>query len=140
MFSEIVTLNQIDNITKRIIPLINKGKHIITLSGDLGAGKTTFIKHLLKNFDINQDEITSPTFNLLNIYTNQTYQIWHYDLYRLNSAEEIFNLNFDEALAQKLVIIEWPEIIKQYLPSKHIAIKIEILNQDQRQYIIQILN
>ena len=100
MFSEIVTLNQIDNITKRIIPLINKGKHIITLSGDLGAGKTTFIKHLLKNFDINQDEITSPTFNLLNIYTNQTYQIWHYDLYRLNSAEEIFNLNFDEALAQ----------------------------------------
>lgn len=130
--------NQLDKVTIKSLSLIKDDNYnLITLSGDLGAGKTTFVKSLLKYFDILEDEVTSPTFNILNIYANQEFQIWHYDLYRLNSAEEIFNLNFEEALEQKLVLIEWPEIIAGYLPEKRLDIKIDIFNEDNRQYVIE---
>ena len=125
------------NLTK-ILSAIGAGHNVITLSGDLGAGKTTLAKYLLKNFDINQEEVTSPTFNILNIYDSKDFQIWHYDLYRLKSSEEVFNLNYEEALEQKLVLIEWPEIIKKYLPRKRIDITIKILDNSEREYNFKI--
>ena len=138
MFNRVIKLDALDSVSANILPLINDNYNLVTLSGDLGAGKTTLVKSLLKNFDIVEDEVTSPTFNILNIYTNSEFQIWHYDLYRLNSAEELFNLNFEEALEQKLVLIEWPEIIAEYLPKIRLHIKIEILNPDDRKYIIEL--
>ena len=132
-----ISLDNISQVTTHVTTMINQGHNIITLSGDLGAGKTTFVKHLLEHFNIPQTDVTSPTFNLLNIYnTPSKEQIWHYDLYRLQSSEEIINLDFEDALTQKLTIIEWPEIITNYLPKHKININIETISKNNRNYII----
>ena len=70
-----------------------KGNEIIALYGDLGAGKTSFTKGLSKALNVNPDEVHSPTFTLLNEY-NGKYKIYHFDMYRINSFEELYSIGF----------------------------------------------
>ena len=90
---------------------------IVFLYGEMGVGKTTFIKYLInsiqKDNNFTQTEITSPTFNLLNEYKINKIRIDHYDLFRLKSAEELKNLGLFEDSLSKITLIEWPEIIKE---------------------------
>lgn len=100
----------------------------LCFSGNLGAGKTTIIKYLLKNLGVDE-EVTSPTFNLVSYYFAQNdKKIWHYDLYRLKYEEEVIDLAIEDALAD-LVIIEWPEKASSFLPKKRIEIKITTLGE-----------
>ena len=90
---------------------------IIFLYGEMGVGKTTFIKYLIntlqKDNKLNQTEITSPTFNLLNEYQIDKVRIEHYDLFRLKSAQELKNLGLFEDSLNTITLIEWPQIIKE---------------------------
>ena len=87
--------------------------------GDLGVGKTTFIKYLInylqKKFQENTTEVSSPTFNILNEYKINNINIHHYDLYRLKDIREIDNLGIYEELKNNITLIEWPEIISKNL-------------------------
>jgi tRNA threonylcarbamoyladenosine biosynthesis protein TsaE len=124
-------LEQLKKVSSEIYQLISSQKiNIITIRADLGAGKTSLVKSLLENYSCNKNEVTSPTFNLLNIYqlANKE-EIWHFDLYRLKSADEFFELDFDQAIEKKLLIIEWPELIMKYLPKN--KLDIEISSQDE---------
>lgn len=106
---------------------------IICLKGDLGAGKTFFARYLIKHFLKSDIEVTSPTFQLLQNYD----KVDHYDLYRLNSPDEIYELGIDDSLnGSRIVIIEWPEIIRHLLPQNTIDIEI-LIDGNDRQYIIQ---
>lgn len=135
MLQILANLKEIDQVSKKIMELLTKYQlNFITLSGDLGSGKTALIKDLLQNFNIAKTEVTSPTFNLLNIYNIANNQfIWHYDLYRLKSTDEIFDLDFEESLEQYLTLIEWPDIINNYLPKNRIDIRIKI-SKERRVY------
>ena len=90
---------------------------IIFLDGEIGVGKTTFIKYLINGFQnknkLKLTEVTSPTFNLLNEYQINQIKINHYDLFRLKSVEEIKNLGLFENNTNLITLIEWPQIIKK---------------------------
>ena len=89
----------------------------VFLYGEIGVGKTTFIRYLINEFQkINEleiTEVTSPTFNLLNEYQINEFKINHYDLFRLKSAEEIKNLDLFEDNKNTITLIEWPQMIKE---------------------------
>ncbi|MDB9751118.1 tRNA (adenosine(37)-N6)-threonylcarbamoyltransferase complex ATPase subunit type 1 TsaE [Candidatus Pelagibacter ubique] len=90
--------------------------------GEIGVGKTTFIRHLINNLQqlnkINLTEVTSPTFNLVNEYDVGNFIIHHYDLYRLTDYSEIKNIGLFENREQVVTLIEWPEKIKETIDSK----------------------
>ena len=92
-----------------------KGGEIIFLYGEMGVGKTTFVKYLINQFQIKQKlqttEVTSPTFNLLNEYETDNYVIKHYDLFRLKNKSEVKNLDLFDQNENTITLIEWPELI-----------------------------
>tara|TARA_B100000073_G_scaffold140658_1_gene115775 strand:+ start:141 stop:596 length:456 start_codon:yes stop_codon:yes gene_type:complete len=94
-----------------------KPGNIVFLYGEMGVGKTTFVRYLVNGFQkINKlklTEVTSPTFNLLNEYQINQVKINHYDLFRLKSIEETKSLGLFEDIADTIIIIEWPQIIKE---------------------------
>ncbi len=89
----------------------------IFLYGEIGVGKTTFIRYLINQFQklnkLEITEVTSPTFNLLNEYQMNDFKINHYDLFRLKSTEEIKNLDLFEDNKNIITLVEWPQIIKE---------------------------
>ena len=94
-----------------------KPGNVVFLYGEMGVGKTTFIRYLINNFQKNNKleitEVTSPTFNLLNEYQINQFKINHYDLYRLKKTEEINNLDLFEDIIDTITLIEWPQIIEK---------------------------
>jgi len=94
-----------------------KPGNIVFLYGEMGVGKTTFVRYLINKFQKNDDlkitEITSPTFNLLNEYQLNKIKINHYDLFRVKSIEETRDLDLFENNNSSITLIEWPEIIKK---------------------------
>ena len=89
----------------------------VFLYGEIGVGKTTFIRYLINQFQklnkLEITEVTSPTFNLLNEYQINDFKINHYDLFRLKSTEEIKNLDLFEDNKNTITFVEWPQIIKE---------------------------
>ena len=117
--SDIIDLsseNKTEELASKFLKKIKPGNTVF-LYGEMGVGKTTFIKYLINGFQkINKleiTEVTSPTFNLLNEYQINKIKINHYDLFRLKSVEEIKNLDLFEDNANTLTLIEWPQIIKE---------------------------
>ncbi|MCP5469648.1 MAG: tRNA (adenosine(37)-N6)-threonylcarbamoyltransferase complex ATPase subunit type 1 TsaE [Chlamydiales bacterium] len=94
----------------------------VALFGDLGAGKTTFIRGIVSGVLGEEVEIDSPTYTYLNIYQDKVY---HFDLYRLRFAEEFLEMGFDEYLGKEIVCIEWSERIEMLLPKETIRITLE---------------
>ena len=94
-----------------------KGGEILFLYGEMGVGKTTFVKHLINQFQKNEKltltEVTSPTFNLLNEYKLNNFIIKHYDLFRLKNDSEIKNLDIFENSKSSVTLIEWPQLINK---------------------------
>ena len=108
--------NKTKDLANKILKKLKVGD-IIFLYGEMGVGKTTFIKYLINAFqkknNLKLSEITSPTFNLLNEYEINQMKINHYDLFRLKSVEEVKNLNLFESYSRAITLIEWPQIIKE---------------------------
>ena len=104
-----------------------KGGEIIFLYGEMGVGKTTFIRYLInqlqKNQNLQQTEVTSPTFNLLNEYHVKDLFIKNYDLYRLKDKSEITNLDLFENNKDSIILIEWPQLISKERIIKTIDLK-----------------
>ena len=92
-----------------------KPQDIIFLYGEMGVGKTTFVRYLINGLQKKNDqiitEVTSPTFNILNEYQIKKIKINHYDLYRLNSVDELKDLNLFDDKLNSITLIEWPQII-----------------------------
>lgn len=122
------------NIANKIANSINGTNLVLCLNGDLGAGKTTFTRHLIRNLQNNKfaNEIPSPTFTLLQIYDYKLGQIYHYDFYRLDKIEELFELNFSESLRNNICIIEWANKFKKALPVDRVEIDFEIISENSR--------
>tara|TARA_Y100001970_G_scaffold154943_1_gene189813 strand:+ start:51 stop:509 length:459 start_codon:yes stop_codon:yes gene_type:complete len=121
-------------IANKLAKDINATNATICLNGDLGSGKTTFSRYLIRSLlstSVNED-IPSPTFTLLQIYEDQKKSIYHYDFYRLNKIEELIELNYSESVENNLCIIEWANKFKKALPPNRIEINFEIKPKNKR--------
>lgn len=96
----------------------------IVLSGDLGSGKTKFTEGFLSYFGLS-DEISSPTFTIVNEYCKNNINIYHFDVYRISSCDEFYAIGGDQYFDNGICIVEWGEIIKDALPSSYIHISFE---------------
>ena len=109
-------------IGNNLAKLLSKGD-VVVLSGDLGAGKTKFVEGFLHNFGL-QDEISSPTFNIINEYISSDNNIYHFDVYRLEDSDEFYAIGGEEYFEKGICLIEWGELISDVLPKDYIHIKI----------------
>lgn len=98
-----------------------KKEDIIVLTGELGSGKTKFTEGILTFFHLEQ-EISSPTFTIVNEYHNNTITIYHFDVYRLEDSSEFYEIGGEEYLEKGICLIEWGELIKDALPKDYIHI------------------
>jgi tRNA threonylcarbamoyladenosine biosynthesis protein TsaE len=119
---------------------------VVTISGELGAGKTHFIKGVARSLGIDEREITSPTFTLVNEYEiegrargTDLRALYHLDCYRFEKAEDLLELGVEDYLYPKhaATIIEWPERIAALIPQNAIMIEIKIVSETERNIIIQ---
>ena len=103
-------------ISKKFSKLIKKGD-IIFFYGEIGVGKTTFIKHLINNLQsesgLNPTEVPSPTFNIVNEYKINEIIINHYDLFKIKDSKELYNIGIFEDNSEFVTLVEWPEIISK---------------------------
>ena len=110
-----------------------KGGEFIFLYGEMGVGKTTFVKYFINEYqkinNLTQTEITSPTFSLLNEYHVKDIRIKHYDLFRINRKEDINNLDIFEKDNKLITLIEWPQLIDDKQDMKFITLTFNYLNQ-----------
>ncbi len=113
---------------------------IISLEGELGSGKTTFTKGFAKGLGI-KENIKSPTFILMRKYPISNFKFlnfYHFDCYRIEDPKEVLDLGFQEIIqdSQNIVVIEWGNKIKKFLPKNYIQIKFEYLDKDKRKITI----
>lgn len=126
----LANLKQTEILAARIAKIVVLGD-VITLSGNLGAGKTSFAQYFIKSLTNEEIEVTSPTFNLLHLYKTLTLEIWHFDLYRLKNRDEIYELGIESAFNQGVSIIEWPEIIQTILPKDRLELNLAFSFKDE---------
>ena len=123
------SVNSIDSLKDIVIDLLEllNGHQVVALEGQMGAGKTTFVQQVLKAMGIEELE-GSPTYSLINQYESPFYgTVYHLDLYRLNSLEEIFDIGIEELLYQKCIcLIEWPEKMIELLPDNTIWVYLRV--------------
>jgi tRNA threonylcarbamoyladenosine biosynthesis protein TsaE len=123
----------LDKIAADLAPILKKGA-IISLNGDLGAGKTALARAIIRFLCQNKTlDVPSPTFTLVQTYETPIGPLWHYDLYRLKHADEIYETGWEDALAdQAIILIEWAQRIENLLPRNIIHIEITTTNNNTR--------
>ena len=126
------TLDTIHVVSDHIKDLINNYT-IFLFEGDMGSGKTTLIKQVVKDIGISEN-VKSPTFSLVNEYIENDLVIFHFDLYRINKENELDSIGFYEYLnSGKLCFIEWPDIAIQNIYKDYVLIKISITSDSERE-------
>lgn len=122
------------NFAQKIASQLHIGD-IVVLSGELGSGKTKFTEGFLKFFNLD-NEISSPTFNIVNEYKTDNIKIYHFDVYRLEDVSEFYAIGGEEYFSSGICLIEWGEIIEEALPKKHIKISFKKdLNNENIRYL-----
>ena len=131
--------NETKEFAKKIASKLNKGD-VIVLSGDLGSGKTKFTEGFLSYFGL-EDEISSPTFTIVNEYKKDNINIYHFDVYRLEDSSEFYEIGGEEYFEKGICIIEWGELIEDALPKKYIKIDFsrDTKNENKRILNVQLI-
>ena len=123
------------NIAKSLAKLLNKGDSVV-LTGNLGAGKTKFVEGFLSYFGI-QNEISSPTFNIVNEYETKNESIYHFDVYRLEDSDEFYAIGGEEYFDKGICLIEWGETLEEVLPKNYIQISFIKDPSDENKRILE---
>lgn len=131
----IKNLGELKDASQKLIDLAGDGK-IFLFYGDMGAGKTTFIKYLCEYLGTSEN-ITSPTFSIVNEYQGRSNKIYHFDFYRLKNESEALDMGYEEYFySGQYCFIEWPEKIAGLLPEHYIRINIQVLPGNERSLTI----
>ena len=132
MILKIKSIDELKGVSHELKPLFEKYK-IVLLEGSMAAGKTTFVKEYCKFIGV-KDDVSSPTFGLVNEYeTNEGQKIYHFDLYRVEEEEELYDIGFEEYVdSGNLCFIEWPSIAENFIPIKHILLNLLVDENGRR--------
>lgn len=133
---EIDSLSELDGVAEQIIESLN-GRDVVLFRGGMGAGKTTLISRIVAQLGA-QDTVTSPTFALVNQYEGTERRIYHFDFYRIDRIEEVFDFGYEEYFySGDLCLVEWPEKIEALIPDDAMVVKIDITGEDSRAFEIE---
>lgn len=124
--------NETAAFAKRVSEYLKVGD-VLSLEGTLGAGKTAFARSLIRALVGSETEVPSPTFNLLLTYQADIGPIYHYDMYRLDDPEEVWELDIEEALEYGITLIEWMSNLEDLAPENVLTVKLDILEEGARQ-------
>ena len=132
---EINSLDELDKVAEAVVESLN-GRTVVALDAPMGAGKTTLVSQIAKYLG-SEDDVTSPTFAIVNQYEGRR-TIYHFDMYRIDKIEEALDFGSEEYLSSgELCLVEWPEKIEALLPEDTMVVKIEILSDTARRFIIR---
>ena len=132
---EISSLEELDKAAEAVIESLN-GRTVVALDAPMGAGKTTLVSRIAALLGA-EDDVTSPTFAIVNQYEGQR-TIYHFDMYRIERIEEALDFGSEEYLSSaELCLVEWPEKIEALLPDDTMVVKIEILSDTARRFVIR---
>lgn len=111
---------------------------VVGLKGDLGAGKTTLARAIIRAAASDPELIVpSPTFTLVEVYETPRGAYWHFDLYRLDDPQQVYELGWEEARADGIVLLEWPDRLGPLLP-RHLSVTLELASDDGRRAILDV--
>ena len=139
MFTEKASsLKDLDNIAKLLLEKF-PNQRVFAFYGKMGAGKTTFIQAICRNLG-STDNITSPTFAIINEYNLPHSSLFHFDFYRIKNLEEAFDMGYEDYIySGKYCLIEWPEMIESLLPENIVEVKINVLEDNLRIISAQVI-
>lgn len=132
---KIDSLSELDHVAEQIISSLG-GRNVVLFRGGMGAGKTTLISRIVALLG-SEDTVTSPTFALVNEYEGDEGLIYHFDFYRIDKVEEVFDLGYEEYFySGDLCLVEWPEKIEALIPDDVMTVKIEVEDDKERVFTI----
>ncbi|MBR4871328.1 MAG: tRNA (adenosine(37)-N6)-threonylcarbamoyltransferase complex ATPase subunit type 1 TsaE [Alistipes sp.] len=132
---EINSLDELDKVAEAVVESLN-GRTVVALDAPMGAGKTTLVSQIAKYLG-SEDDVTSPTFAIVNQYEGER-TIYHFDMYRIDRIEEALDFGSEEYLSSgELCLVEWPEKVEALLPEDTMVVKIEILSETARRFVIR---
>lgn len=133
---EIDSLSELPRVAEAVIEALD-GRSVVLLRGGMGAGKTTLVSRIAALLGA-EDTVTSPTFALVNQYEGQECRIYHFDFYRIDSIEEVFDLGYEEYFySGDLCLVEWPEKIEPLIPDDAMVVRITAGDNEQRIFEIE---
>lgn len=133
---EIDSLDELDVAAQAVIDALD-GRTVVAFDAPMGAGKTTIISRIAALLGA-EDSVTSPTFAIVNQYMGTNGAIYHFDMYRIERIEEALDFGSEEYLSSgELCLVEWPEKIEALLPDDTMVVKIEILSDSARRFVIR---
>ena len=133
---EIDSLSELERVAEEILSSIGE-RRVVLLRGGMGAGKTTLVSRIACKLAA-EDTATSPTFALVNQYEGREGTIYHFDFYRINRVEEVFDLGYEEYFySGELCFVEWPEMVEGLLPEDAMEVRITVGDDDKRIFEIE---
>ena len=122
--TEVYSPDAMARLGARLAARLRRGD-VVALDGDLGSGKTTLARGLIRALAGESTVVPSPTFTIVQTYDTPSFELWHCDFYRLSTPEDAFELGLDEAFSDAVVVVEWPDRIGSMLPGSCLHIRIE---------------
>lgn len=133
---EIDSIEELDRVAEAVVEALD-GRTVVAFDAPMGAGKTTLISRIAAYLGA-EDSVTSPTFAIVNQYEGRDRTIYHFDMYRIERVEEALDFGSEEYLSSgELCLVEWPEKIEPLLPEDTMVVKIEILGDTERRFVIR---
>ncbi|QNK62821.1 tRNA (adenosine(37)-N6)-threonylcarbamoyltransferase complex ATPase subunit type 1 TsaE [Pedobacter sp. PAMC26386] len=131
-----IEINNLDELSSAADALLSfaGNEKIFAFEGEMGAGKTTFIKVLCKKLGVTE-VVNSPTFSIVNEYDAAGQVIYHFDFYRIKNLQEVFDIGYEEYFySGNICLIEWPERIRELLPENYLEVEITADTETQRSF------
>ena len=133
---EIDSLSELERVAEEILSALGE-RRVVLLRGGMGAGKTTLVSRIASKLGA-EDTVTSPTFALVNQYEGREGTIYHFDFYRINRVEEVFDLGYEEYFySGDLCLVEWPEKIERLMPDDLVEVRITVDSPTERTFEIE---
>ena len=133
---EIDSLSDLERVADEVIDSLD-GRTVVLLRGGMGAGKTTLVSRIAARLGA-EDTVTSPTFALVNQYEGTECRIYHFDFYRIDRIEEVFDLGYEEYFySGDLCLVEWPEKIEPLIPDDAMVVRITAGDGEERIFEIE---
>lgn len=133
---KIDSLSELNDVAREIIESL-QGRTVVLFRGEMGAGKTTLISRIVEELGA-EDNVTSPTFAIVNQYEGTECRIYHFDFYRIERLEEAYDFGYEEYFySGDLCLVEWPEKIEPLLPEDAMQVMIRVVDEDSRIFEIE---